>query len=115
MKRLAALTGCLVGTAVLAASLGGTASADEAATVTASKTKTVGIVDLVQSDPLNVEVIRGVTAAAKAKGWKVKVFDANGNADAANAAFKRYASQKVDMILDLAFPVTSVRAGLTAA
>jgi ribose transport system substrate-binding protein len=80
-----------------------------------SAAKTVGIVDLVQSDPLNVEVIKGVTDAAKAKGWKVLVYDANGSADAANAAFKRYASQKVDMILDLAFPVTSVRAGLAAA
>jgi ribose transport system substrate-binding protein len=80
-----------------------------------SAAKTVGIDDLVQSDPLNVEVIKGVTDAAKAKGWKVLVYDANGSADAANAAFKRYASQKVDMILDLAFPVTSVRAGLAAA
>jgi ribose transport system substrate-binding protein len=114
MKRAAVLgTATVLAAVVTAALLGGTArpaSADAAAGA-----KTVGIVDLVQSDPLNVEVIRGVTAEAKKKGWKVLVFDANGNADAANAAFKRYASQKVDMILDLAFPVTSVRAGLLAA
>lgn len=77
--------------------------------------KTVGVVDLVQSDPLNQEVIKGVEAAAKEKGWSVKVFDANGNADAANGAFKTYANEKVGMILDLAFPVSSVGAGLNAA
>ncbi|HET7137931.1 MAG TPA: substrate-binding domain-containing protein [Gaiellaceae bacterium] len=99
----------------IAAFVGATARSGQASAGAASAGKTVGIVDLVQSDPLNVEVIKGVTAAAKAKGWKVLVYDANGNADAANAAFKRYASQKVDMILDLAFPVTSVRAGLAAA
>ncbi|HEX7082876.1 MAG TPA: sugar ABC transporter substrate-binding protein [Gaiellaceae bacterium] len=114
MKRAAILgAAAVLVVVVVAASLVGTAR--PASTHAAAGTKTVGIVDLVQSDPLNVEVIRGVTDAAKAKGWKVLVFDANGNADAANAAFKRYASQKVDMILDLAFPVTSVRAGLQAA
>ena len=81
----------------------------------AAQQKTVGIVDLVESDPLNVEVIKGVQAAAKARGWAVKVFDANGKADAGNSAFRTYASDKVNMILDLAFPVTSVGAGLTAA
>jgi ribose transport system substrate-binding protein len=95
--------------------VGVTARPGHASAGAVSAAKTVGIVDLVQSDPLNVEVIKGVTDAAKAKGWKVLVYDANGSADAANAAFKRYASQKVDMILDLAFPVTSVRAGLAAA
>jgi ribose transport system substrate-binding protein len=116
MKRTAILgMACSLALVAIAASLGGTARAGHASAQSAARTKTVGIVDLVQSDPLNVEVIKGVTAAAKAKGWKVLVYDANGNADAANAAFKRYASQKVNMILDLAFPVTSVRAGLQAA
>jgi ribose transport system substrate-binding protein len=113
MKRTTGMA-CTVVLVAIAALLAGTARAGHASSQSASG-KTVGIVDLVQSDPLNVEVIKGVTAAAKANGWKVLVFDANGNADAANAAFKRYASQKVDMILDLAFPVTSVRAGLQAA
>jgi ribose transport system substrate-binding protein len=116
MKTTAVLAaGSVITLAVVAVLAGGTARAGDASSGTASAQKTVGIVDLVQSDPLNVEVIKGVTASAKAKGWKVLVYDANGNADAANAAFKRYASQKVNMILDLAFPVTSVRAGLTAA
>jgi ribose transport system substrate-binding protein len=116
MRRTAALgTACAVALLAIAAFVGVTARPGHAAAGAASAGKTVGIVDLVQSDPLNVEVIKGVTDAAKAKGWKVLVYDANGNADAANAAFKRYASQKVDMILDLAFPVTSVRAGLAAA
>jgi ribose transport system substrate-binding protein len=115
MKRIALRLALLLPVLVLAGWVGGTAAADHSASTVAGATKTVGIVDLVQSDPLNVEVINGVKAAAKAKGWKVVVFDANGNADAANAAFKRYASQKVNMLLDLAFPVTSVRAGLAAA
>jgi ribose transport system substrate-binding protein len=116
MRRTAVLgSACAVALVAIAAFLGGTARAEHTAAGAASAGKTVGIVDLVQSDPLNVEVIKGVKAAAKAKGWKVLVYDANGNADAANAAFKRYASQKVDMILDLAFPVTSIRAGLAAA
>jgi ribose transport system substrate-binding protein len=115
MKRTAVLASSAVAVLAVAAWVGGSASAREASPASAQAGKTVGIVDLVQSDPLNVEVIKGVTDAAKAKGWKVLVYDANGNADAANAAFKRYASQKVDMILDLAFPTTSVRAGLAAA
>jgi len=116
MKRSAMRAAFLVSVLALAATAGSAAGANRPSHATANNaTKTVGIVDLVQSDPLNVEVIKGVQDAAKAKGWKVLVYDANGNADAANAAFKRYASQKVDMILDLAFPVTSVRAGIQAA
>lgn len=81
----------------------------------ASKPKVVGIVDIVESDPLNVKLINGVTAAAKAKGWTVKVFDANGSADAANSAMRNYVNQKVGAIVDLAFPVSSIGAGLNAA
>jgi ribose transport system substrate-binding protein len=109
-------------TAVVATGALGTGAASSSASVhhrtgesTATSVKTVGIVDLVESDPLNQEVIKGVTAAASVKGWHVKVFDANGNADAANSAFRTYASEHVNMILDLAFPTTSVRAGLEAA
>lgn len=87
----------------------------EGASSASGEGKTVGIVDLVESDPLNQQVIKGVEAAAKEKGWNVKVFNANANADAANSEFKTYASEKVNMILDLAFPVSSVGSGLQAA
>ncbi len=121
---LAVTTGLAVSLAACASS--GTASSTHASASpaaagagttggTAAGKKTVGIVDLVESDPLNVEVINGVKAAAQAAGWNVEVFDANGSADAANGAFSTYASQHVNMILDLAFPVTSVGAGLAAA
>lgn len=107
-----------VGVALLATAIAGcgnnAAPANQTATTT-SKPKVVGIVDLVQSDPLNVEVIKGATAAAKAHGWTVKVFNANGSADAANSQMRTYTSQKVDAILDLAFPVSSIGAGLAAA
>jgi ribose transport system substrate-binding protein len=116
MKRTSVLAGLLVVILAVIAGVGSTsATAQTAPAGSAAGAKTVGIVDLVQSDPLNVEVINGVKAAAAAKGWKVKVFDANGSADAANSAFRNYVSQKVDMILDLAFPVSSVGAGLAAA
>jgi ribose transport system substrate-binding protein len=114
-KRAIAGAGLVAAAAISFAAAAGTASASTQKAQTANAGKVVGIVDLVESDPLNVEVIDGVKAAAKAKGWTVKVVDANGSADAANAAFRSYASQKVDMILDLAFPTSSIGAGLAAA
>jgi ribose transport system substrate-binding protein len=114
-KRAIVAAGLLAIAAISVAAVSGSATASTQSRSAASAGKVVGIVDLVESDPLNVEVINGVKAAAKAKGWTVKVVDANGSADAANAAFRSYASQKVDMILDLAFPVSSIGAGLAAA
>lgn len=77
--------------------------------------KTVGIVTISATDANNAKVIQGVKKAAENAGWTVKVTDAQGNADQANSAMRTFATQKVGMILDLVFPVTSLGAGLAAA
>lgn len=79
------------------------------------ESKVVGIVTITATDSNNAKVIKGATAAAKAAGWSVKVVDAQGNADQANSAIRTFATQKVGMIFDLVFPVTSLGAGLAEA
>lgn len=78
-------------------------------------TKVLGIVTITATDSNNAKVIKGAKAAAEAKGWTVKVVDAQGNADQANSAMRTFATQKVGMIFDLVFPVSSLGAGLAAA
>lgn len=80
-----------------------------------SGSKVLGIVTISATDSNNAKVIKGATAAAEAEGWSVKVVDAAGNADQANSAMRTFATQKVGMIFDLVFPVTSLGAGLAAA
>ncbi|MDQ1598863.1 MAG: ribose transport system substrate-binding protein [Actinomycetota bacterium] len=80
-----------------------------------SGSKVLGIVTITATDANNAKVIKGAKAAAEAAGWSVKVVDAQGNADQANSAIRTFATQKVGMIFDLVFPVTSLGAGLAAA
>jgi ribose transport system substrate-binding protein len=81
----------------------------------AAEAKTLGIVALIANDALNVAVIGGATAAAKAAGWDVKVVDTQASADQANAAMSSFAVQKVDAIFVLAFASSSIGAGMAAA
>lgn len=80
-----------------------------------SGSKVIGLVTISATDSNNAKVIKGVQAEAKAKGWTVKVVDAQGNADQANSAIRTFATQKVGAVFDLVFPVTSLGAGLAAA
>jgi ribose transport system substrate-binding protein len=77
--------------------------------------KTLGVVALIANDALNIAVIGGVTKAAEAAGWQVKVVDTQASADQANAAMKTFAVQRVDAIFVLAFASSSIGAGLEAA
>jgi ribose transport system substrate-binding protein len=105
MKRilLAALSVLMTASALV---LGGMAYAEA---------KTLGVVALIANDALNVAVIAGVTEAATAAGWDVKVVDTQASADQANAAMSSFAVQKVDAIFVLAFASSSIGSGMAAA
>lgn len=75
----------------------------------------LGIVTISADDAGNAKVIRGATRIAEQYGWTVKVVDAAGSADQANAGMQNLISGGADAILDLVFPVTSLGAGLAAA
>ena len=85
------------------------------AVVTAAEAKTLGVVALIANDALNIAVIGGVTDAAKAAGWDVKVIDTQASADQANAAMNSFAVQHVDAIFVLAFASSSIGSGLASA
>jgi ribose transport system substrate-binding protein len=92
-----------------------TATALLIATLSGAEAKTLGVVALIANDALNVAVISGVSEAAKAAGWDVKVVDTQASADQANAAMSSFAVQKVDAIFVLAFASSSIGSGLAAA
>lgn len=119
MKRTAPVIAGLALALVLSAcggsSGGGTATTGGSGSGSDSGSKVLGIVTITATDSNNAKVIKGATAAAEAEGWTVKVVDAQGNADQANSAMRTFATQKVGMIFDLVFPVTSLGAGLAAA
>jgi ribose transport system substrate-binding protein len=75
----------------------------------------LGMVSISASDSSNARFINGATAEAKKLGWDVTVVDAHGSADEANSAFQNLIQRKVNAIIDLVFPVTSLGAGLNAA
>lgn len=110
MNRRAAAVAALVPALALTACGGSTTGSGAS-----GGSKVLGIVTISATDSNNAKVIKGATAAAKAKGWTVKVVDAQGNADQANSAMRTFATQKVGAIFDLVFPVTSLGAGLAAA
>lgn len=117
MKRIPTATATLA-LALALAGCGGSSSSpasSSAGSTGGSGSKVLGIVTITATDSNNAKVIKGATAAAEAQGWTVKVVDAQGNADQANSAVRTFATQKVGMIFDLVFPVTSLGAGLAAA
>lgn len=75
----------------------------------------LGIVSISPSESGNYRFITGARREAQAKGWSVIVIDAHGSADDANAAFENLAQRKVNGIIDMVFPTTSLAAGLRAA
>lgn len=116
MKRITTATAATLFSAlVLSACGGGGSSPGTGETGGGGGSKVLGIVTISATDANNAKVIKGATAAAQAKGWTVKVVDAQGNADQANSAMRTFATQKVGAIFDLVFPVSSLGAGLTAA
>ncbi|MDQ1585947.1 MAG: ribose transport system substrate-binding protein [Actinomycetota bacterium] len=113
MKRSAPAVAVLALALTLTACGGSTGKSSGSAS--GSGSKVLGIVTITATDSNNAKVIKGAKAAAVAAGWSVKVVDAQGNADQANSAIRTFATQKVGMIFDLVFPVTSLGAGLAAA
>jgi ribose transport system substrate-binding protein len=105
------LAACVVGAAAWATGASATASK----TTSAKSTFLLGVVSITTTDYGNHETILGIQAAAKKRGWKVDVIDANGSADAANSAIQNLVSRHAGAIFDLVFPTTSLKAGLNAA
>ena len=85
------------------------------ASVRADDPKTLGVVALIANDALNIAVIGGVTKAAEAAGWQVRVVDTQASADQANAAMSTFVVQGVDAIFVLAFASSAIGGGLEAA
>lgn len=75
----------------------------------------LAIVSISPSEANNARFIKGVEEAAAEFGWKVSVTDAHGSADEANAAIQNFVTRKVDAIIDMVFPVTSLATGLRVA
>jgi ribose transport system substrate-binding protein len=101
--------------AVVAAVAAVGASASKGATASSSSAPLIGVVSISTADYGNHETIAGIKAAAKTLGWKVDVIDANGSADAANAAIQNLVARHAKAIFDLVFPTSSLSAGLGAA
>lgn len=114
MKRMAPVT-ALLSLALVLTGCGGGGSGGSGSGSGGSGSKVIGLVTITATDANNAKVIKGVKSAAAAAGWSVKVVDAQGNADQANSAIRTFATQKVGMIFDLVFPVSSLGAGLAAA
>lgn len=76
---------------------------------------TVGVVSISTSDSNNARFINGAKDEAKKLGWNIIVTDANGSADLANAGIENFVTKKVNAIIDMVFPVTSISTGLIAA
>jgi ribose transport system substrate-binding protein len=111
------LAGCSSGSTTTGPAVAGASGAatSGSGSGSGSGSKVLAIVTITATDSNNAKVIKGATEAAEAAGWTVKVTDAQGNADQANSAIRTYATQKVGMIFDLVFPVSSLGAGLAAA
>ena len=77
--------------------------------------KLLGIVSIAPAEANNIRFIDGAKTAAAAKGWDVTVIDAHGSADEANSAIQNLVQRKAAAIVDMVFPVSSLRAGLSAA
>ncbi|MEX2415034.1 MAG: sugar ABC transporter substrate-binding protein [Paenibacillaceae bacterium] len=75
----------------------------------------LAIVSISPSEANNARFIKGVEEAVADLGWKVSVTDAHGSADEANAAIQNFVTRKVDAIIDMVFPVTSLASGLRVA
>lgn len=75
----------------------------------------LAIVSISPSEANNARFIKGVEEAVAELGWKVSVTDAHGSADEANAAIQNFVTRKVDAIIDMVFPVTSLASGLRVA
>jgi ribose transport system substrate-binding protein len=128
-KKLLVALIMLIGTLIMTACVGmatpaaapassGSSASPEAVASPASTTGQgflLGLVSITPSDSSNARFINGATEAAKKKGWEVTVVDAHGSADEANAAFQNLVQRGANALVDLVFPVTSLRAGLKAA
>ena len=77
--------------------------------------KTLGLVTITANDSSNARFIEGATNAATELGWKTLIIDAHGSAEEANSAMQNLVLRKVDAIIDLVFPVSSLGSGLMAA
>jgi ribose transport system substrate-binding protein len=75
----------------------------------------LGLVSITATEDNNQRFIKAATAEAEKLGWQVSVIDAQGSADAANAAIENLVQRKASAIVDMVFPVTSVGAGVAAA
>lgn len=75
----------------------------------------LGLVSITATEDNNQRFIKAATAEAEKLGWRVSVIDAQGSADAANAAIQNLVQRKASAIVDMVFPVTSVGAGVAAA
>lgn len=109
------LAGMMVLTACGTSSPSGTGGTGSANTSGNSSSLLLGIVSISPDEPGNARFIAGAEEVAKAKGWKVSVVDAHGSADQANAGVQDLVQRHAGAIIDMVFPVTSLRAGLLAA
>lgn len=93
------------------------AAADTAAAPSPATDKklAIGIVTFSMTDVATNGTVKGAQDEAAAKGWTSSVVDAQGSADTANTAIEDFVQKKVDAIITIVTPSSSLGAGLAAA
>jgi ribose transport system substrate-binding protein len=76
---------------------------------------TIGVVNFSATDVATNNEVKGVQQAAAALGWTVKVVDAQGSVDIGNTAIEDFVQAKVDAIMEIVLPASSLGAGISAA
>lgn len=92
-------------------------SGSSAATTSKSKVKpkTIGVLDIVRSSPIEQVTELAINAAAKKLGWKVIAVDAKGDPQVSAKTIQGFVNQKVDAIITLTVEAAAIRGGLTDA
>jgi len=79
------------------------------------KPKTIGVLDIVRSSPIEQVTELAINDAAKKLGWKVIAVDAKGDPQVSAKTIQSFVNQHVDAIITLTVEAAAIRGGLTEA
>ena len=114
MKKSTGLEIVVVATMLILASTA-TSSSAELASKFNVKPKTIGVLDIVRSSPIEQVTELAINAAAKKLGWKVIAVDAKGDPQVSAKTIQSFVNQHVDGIITLTVEAAAIRGGLTDA
>ena len=114
MKRSTGLVVVVAATMLIATSSIASSSASLAGKIKV-KHRTIGVLDIVRSSPIEQVTEKAINTAAKKLGWTVIAVDAKGDPQVSAKAIQSFVNQHVDAIITLTVEAAAIRGGLTQA